>query len=179
MRLYTISCTEYYEDYGIVENEDDISEEFEDITPIMDKGENIEIERLGKGKKPDIAYCWTTSDIVVLQSAYEKIANIFSAEDVELLQVKYKNQKCYVPHITKAYEIPYYVDDRKGALYDIIYKKEDIVNAKLSEKYFFRLRYENNVLSEVYYTEKFINLLKQYELKGIEFDVAWDSEQVD
>lgn len=179
MRLYAISCTEYYEDYGIVENEDDISEELEDINPIMDKCANIEIKRYGKGKKPDIAYCWTTSDIVLLQSAYEKIADIFCAEDVELLQAKYKDQKCYIPHITKAYEIPYYEFAREGSPYDTEYKEEDIINAKLNEKYFFRLRYNYNVLSQVYYTEKFVDLLKQHELKGIEFEVVWDSEQTE
>ncbi len=176
MRLYTVSCLEEYEDYDIVQIDDELLEEYEGINRIEGKWKNIEIEKASKGKKADIAFCWDFSDIIILQEAYEKIADIFCSDDVELLPVTYKNKKCFIPHIIKAYKIPYYIDKGDDAASYFRYEVEDIVKAGLNDKYFFKLKYDNDVISDVYYTEQFIELLNRHKLKGVEFEVAWESE---
>lgn len=35
------------------------------------------------------------------------------------------------------------------------------------------------VLSDLFFTEKFVNLVKELKLQGVEFEVEWDSEEDD
>jgi len=50
MGLYTVSCLEEYEDYDIVEIDDELLEEYEGINRIEGKWKNIEIEKASKGR---------------------------------------------------------------------------------------------------------------------------------
>lgn len=103
------------------------------------------------------------------------LQNQLELEDIELLPVKKGKDKYYILHGIKAYRM-FHENVKKGIKFYHKFDEKELNALEVENKLFFRGLFNNGVLSQLFYTEKFVELVTSYDLQGVDFEVAWDSE---
>ena len=174
MKLYKIKSKEYFESFSI--KEFDQTEEFKGINELENNWDEKKLKVVTKGKTADIMFCWSPMKHMILsEHGLSVLKEYLDFNDIELLTVKYSRKKYYIIHGIKAYDLECNCVEKGRKILDI-FNKTELVEKKMEQKCMFRVEFSYGVLSEMFYTEKFIQLLSELNLEGVDFEVAWDSE---
>lgn len=178
MKLYEITCSEYFEAYNILDSNYKLNRKFDGIEKMSDEWGVKTLQKIHKGKKADIAYNWSFNGSLILKEhAYEILKNIFLDDEVEMLPVAYENERCYIPHcITAVSNMNIEIQKRKDESHYYYFSENELKNNRLYNKYFFKAELNHGVVTNMLFTERFINLVSEHNLKGIEFDEAGGTE---
>lgn len=181
MKFYIPTYTEDYESYMILKPEWDygMSLKYRGIERLADNWGVKELYTDEKNRKPDIAYFSSVSfNMLIGEKAYECLKDILDLEDIELLPTKYKEEKYFLLHGIKSYDIHYdliSILDKK--IEKTIFKKQEIVKKGLDKKGMFKMQYRGGKPSNMLlFTEKFLDMIEKYDLKGCEFIVEAETE---
>ena len=181
MKFYRVTHTEDYESYIILKPEWDyaMSLKYEGIERLADNWGVKELYTDEKNRKPDIAYFSGVSfNMLIGEKAYECLKDILDLEDIELLPTKYKEEKYFLLHGIKSYDIHYDlipILDKESK--NPVFKKQEIVKRGLDKKGMFKMQYRNGEPSPMLlFTEKFLDMIEKYDLKGCEFIVEAETE---
>ena len=181
MKLYTITYKEGYESFYLKEEDDEIMEKYEGIQSIQEEWGVRKIDLEDKERESDLAYFWTSSSsLLISEKAKTLLKEFLNPEEVELLPVSYKERKFYLVHGIKSYDVDCkYVELPKEwcCLDKTEYNKKQLMEKGLDKKGMFRIEYTKGEVSSFVFTEKFIDAIKKYDLKGIDFELEWDSEK--
>lgn len=174
MKLYKLTNKEYCLSFSIKDFKQ--MKEFKDVAELSDVWTEQKLKVISKGKEGDLFFSFNPMNhLIISEQAYGKLKNCLNFEDVELLQVKYGKKIYYIIHGIKAYDLKCELVERGRFFYDVFDEKE-LLDKKMEQKYMFRVQFEHGVISEMFYTEKFLELIKELDLQGVEFEVEWDSE---
>ena len=182
MKFYRVTYTEDYESYIILKPEWDyaMSLKYRGIERLADNWGVKELYTDEKNRKPDIAYFSGVSfNMLIGEKAYECLKDILDLEDIELLSTKYKEEKYFLLHGIKAYDINYEVIPILNLNKKIerkFFKKQEIIKKGLDKKGMFKLQYKSGNVSNIIFTEKFLDMIEKYDLKGCEFIVDSETE---
>ena len=172
MKFYYVTYTSDYESYLLDEDWDlEIFESIDRLEP--DWGEK-ELYNGEKNRKPDIAYFSDCpGNMLISEKAYDCLKDILDLEDIELLRTKYKETKYLLIHGIKAYDVNYeLISVPNEKLQRIVFSRQGVVKHGLNHKSMFRTKFKNGEPGELLVTEKFIDTVYKFHLKGCEFKFA-------
>lgn len=177
MKVYEVSCSDYYESYNILDSNYDLICDFKSTKRMKEEWGVKKLVKNHEGKKADIAYNWSFPGSMILnEHAYNSLKDVF-VKDTEFLPVVCNNELLYIPHIVSAIEnIQVETVKVKFNFYDV-YREDDVIREGLNDKYYFRVDLGNNVFTNMLFTQKFIDLIQEYGLKGIKFDEVGGTKQ--
>lgn len=178
MKLYKVIEKEGYETFGLLNRDWKIMKKYEGIEKITDDWGIRELRLDEKNNESDIAYFTNMPySILISNKAYENLSSILDLNDIELLPTKYKEQKYFLLHGIKAYDVNYELIEISSTECKIRFSEEELIEKGLNEKGLFRIRYKGGAVSDILFTDKFIEIINEYNLKGCEFRVEWDSRE--
>ncbi len=176
--IYDITCLDHYESFNVVGSDFELVSQYERIERLKEEWGIKELKRSYRGKKADIAYNWSFLSMILSQKAYDMLKDIFLEEEVEMLPVVCDGETYYIPHGIKAESNLQIVIQKRGNKPHYKYFNEEELNKiEVDKKYFFRVAGINGKASIMFFTQKFINLVRECGLKGIEFDEVGETEQ--
>lgn len=178
MKLYDITCLDCYESFNVVGSDFKLISKYEGIESLKEEWGIKELKRSYRGKKADIAYNWSFLSMILTQKAYDMLKDIFLEDEVEMLPVVCEGETYYIPHGIKAepyVKIEY--QKRKNIPHYKYFCEEDLRKVNVDKKYFFRVERVNGEATDMFFTQKFIDIVKEYGLKGIEFEEVGGTEQ--
>lgn len=175
MKVYNLAINDLYETLAIKDfGKDNIK--FLGLEKLTDEWEDKTLKVSQKGKKSDIGFCINPmQNLLITKKAREILETHLENEDIELLPLNKGKDKYYILHGIKVYEMSHeYI--KKGTKFYHQFDEKELIDLGIGDKLFFRGLFTNNVLSQLFYTEKFVELVKLYDLQGVDFEVVWDSE---
>lgn len=174
MKLYELTNKEYCLAFSIKDFKQ--MDEFKDVEKLAGIWTEQKLKVISKGKEGDLFFSFNPMNhLIISEQAYGNLKSCLSFEDVEFLQVKYGKKIYYIIHGIKAYDLKCELVERGKFFYDV-FDVTDMIDKKMDQKYMFRVQFEHGVISGMFYTEKFMELVKELDLQGVDFEVAWDSE---
>lgn len=185
MKLYSMDYREGYESFYLKEDISEISEQYSGIQPIEKEWGTREVYLSEKLRESDIS-CFYSFPINMLVSEKGKklLKEFLEQEDIELLPVYYKDRKFYIVHVIKAYEIKYEIVNTPEEWKEIIredkveYSEKDLMKNQIDKKGIFRIYTKSgNISSQILVTDRLVETIKKYDLKGIDFRLEWNSEK--
>lgn len=130
-----------------------------------------EVEIITKGKKSDCPFFWVSSQLVVVsENAKDELYDVWEADNIELLPMKYNNDIYYMVHIMQIENISYKVDDE----YRKIFNKDECEEHKVMDRFLFRAYDESFEDIRIFATDKFIERIQNSNLKGFAFEKIWE-----
>lgn len=179
MKLYKTNTKEYYEFFTILNMDyDDVCLIEETVDPLLQnwKVPELTIANSGRCKKADVTSCLSTL-LAIGQKTYDEIKDIFISEDVEVLPAKHKDDMYYIPRGLKAYEVDFDMKCMEDYSVKYYFNNEKLKEHGIEDKYFFRAETEGKmIVTETYFTQKFVDLLLEKKAKGFAFELIWDSD---
>lgn len=176
MKLYSLELSDDFTSYTIKDNDRrlDICEDRIDI--LSDKWKEKRLTVIDRRKDGDLAFCFNPMNhLLISQSAADLLNDYLDFEEVELLPVKKGKEKFYILHGIKAHKLTVEIV-KKGIQFHHIFQEEELKECGIDEMLFIKAEMGYGVLSDLFFTEKFVNLVKELNLQGVEFEVEWDSE---
>ena len=179
MKIYINNFKEGYQNIGIKNEEvDDCLDELANDYRIMERWPHVELEICDKGKKNDFPYFWNNGRILVIsERAKNTLVDFFKNESFELLPMFLNDECYYIVHIINVEQTKNHFKENKNhdiqQIFDIEYLKKN----NIYDKGIFRVYLtEDEADEEVFITEKFIEMVKNTDLKGASYELIWDSE---
>ena len=177
MKLYSVTITEWFESYHIDDDPAYLISRFISNDSLLEEWGGKELKLQFRGKKRPLAFCFTISGLLLTQKGKKMLGDVFSDEDTELIPLVFGTKEFFLVHCTKsvkldAFELESWTIGKP--LYHM--NLEEIESHNLQERYYFKVELNNGRLSDLLFTEKFINLVKEREIQGVEFEELWDSE---
>lgn len=176
MKVYSLELKDGYETLSVKDLTDEEHDLFESIEKLENNWDEKALKVIGKGKKGDMAFCFLPMDnLIINEKVYELLHKELEVQDIELLPLKKGKDKYFILHGIKAYRM-FHERVKKGIKFYHKFNEQELIELGINEKLFFRGMFNNNVLSQLFYTENFVELVNSYGLQGIDFEVMWDSE---
>lgn len=178
MKLYSLELSDNFTSYTIKNN--DRSDCCEETTNVLsDKWKEKKLTVIDRRKDGDLAFCFNPMNhLLISQRAADLLNDYLDFEEVELLPVKKGRDRFYILHGIKAHKLTGEIV-KKGIQFHHIFKEEELKECGIDERLFIKAEMGYGVLSDLFFTEKFVNLIKELKLQGVEFEVEWDSEEDD
>lgn len=174
MKLYKIKSKEYYESFSIKDYEK--VEEFKGVEKLSNNWSERKLKVITKGSEADLIFCWNPmKHMMVSEQTLNVLNEYFDSDDIELLPVSYRKKTYYIIHGIKAYDLECTCVERGRKILDI-FNEMELIEKGMEQKCMFRVQFSYGVLSEMFYTEKFMKLISEHDLQGVDFEVVWDSE---
>ena len=180
MKIYNTTCVEGYESFND-KNDcfDDWADELRKNYSIKEKWPKIELDLTHKGKKSDMPFFWETMGALVISQRLKKEFDKFlDSPSIELLPMYFENETYYLIHIINVDDLTYkYIKDSRGN-FKLIFNEKELIEKKIIDKGLFRIFINDEEPDDsVYITEKFVDKVRELGLKGVKFEVIWDSEE--
>lgn len=137
---------------------------------IASEWKKIELEIVTKGKKTDSPYFWAGDQLaIVSEKAKNELKDVWESDNVELLPLACGDATYYLLHIMQTENISYDISEE----YELILDKNELQKRNITDKYLFRLYYGKYEDGSIFVTEKFIDRVKNTDLKGFGFKEIW------
>ena len=175
MKLYAIDVNEDYNSYSTEAYDD--CDECDEIEKLADDWQEKKLRIINKGKEADLAFCWEPMNHLLLsQRAVEILSPFMKTEELELLPVRYGKKKYYIMHGIKADRLTCDIV-KKGTVMRYVFEQKELEKCEIEDRMDMKAEMDHGVLSDLFFTEKFIKLVKDNDLQGVNFAVEWDSEE--
>lgn len=173
MKLFNVVESEGYETFGLLKEDWDIISKYEGVETILEDWGERELRKDEESKKSDIAYFTDMPySLLINEKAYKCLTGIIGTNEIELLPTKYKEQRYYLLHCIKAYDVKYEFKQDSNENYRMVFDRQDLIKKGLAEKGLFKIRYKGGAISDIFFTEQFIEIVNKFNLKGCEFRIA-------
>lgn len=97
-------------------------------------------------------------------------------DEVELLPVNKGKSRYYILHEIKAYKLTGEIV-KKDIKFRYVFNEKELTDCGIEKKLFIKTEMNHGVLSDLFYTERFVELVEKLNLQGVNFEVEWDSEE--
>lgn len=179
MKIYIPTIKNYYEFFNIKDLDYELmSQIYKTLVPLKESWKIKELKTAngGRCKKADVACC-SSSLVAIGQKIYDEIQEIFMNDEVEILPAKHNDDMYYIPRGLKAYEVGYDMKSMEDHTMKYFFDINKLIEQGIDEKYCFRAATKGKmIVTQTFFTQKFVDLLKEKKVKGIDFDLLWDSE---
>ena len=174
MKIYRIGLNENFTTYSIKGYAD--YEECEDVDKLLENWKEKKLTELSKRKEGDLGYCFLPMGHMILsETAVEKIKPYINCDEIEFLPLKKGKKTFYILHGIKADKLTCDIV-QKGIEMHYVFNENELKACGIESRLVIKAEMNFGVLSDLFFTEKFVDILKQLELKGVDFEVEWDSE---
>lgn len=174
MKLYRIKVNDNFTSYSMKGYDE--HEECKEIKQLADKWETKKMTETYKRKDADLAFCWLPMNhLLISQDAVEKIKTQLNFEEIELLPAKKGKKLFYLFHGIKADKLTCDIV-QKGIKMRYVFDENELKACGIDNRFVIKAEMNHGVLSQLLYTEKFVSLINELGLQGVDFDLEWDSE---
>ncbi len=174
MKLYRLKTSENYTSYSIKGYSK--ARECDKVEKLMSAWEEKKLSVINRKKEGELAFCWLPMNHLLLsEEAIEKLNPYINSEEIELLPVKKGKKTYYIAHGVKADKLTCDIV-KKGIVMRYVFVEEELRLCEIEERLVIKAEMNYGVLSDLFFTERFVELIKENNLQGVEFEVEWDSE---
>ena len=175
MKLYSLDVSDNFTSYSTKNYEE--SDECDEIYPLSDKWKEKKLTVIERRKDADLAFCFDPMDHLLLsQRAVDLLRDFIDFEEVELLPVKKGKERYYILHVIRAHKLTCDIV-KKDIHMRYVFQEKELIECGIEEKLVIKAEMNYGVLSDLFFTEKFVELVKELNLQGVEFEVEWNSEE--
>ncbi len=137
---------------------------------VKDEWKIPELEIVTKGKKTDCPFFWGgTCLAMVSENAKNELKDVWEKDNIELLPLSCGNTIYYLLHIMQTEDTSYDISED----YELVFNKDECEKINILNKYLFRVYSGKYKSSSIFVTEKFIERVKNTNLKGFGFKEIW------
>lgn len=130
-----------------------------------------EVDIITKGKKTDCPFFWVSTQLVVVsEKAKNELQDVWEADNIELLPMICEDTIYYMIHIMQIENVSY----DYGNHYSIVFDKKECEKHKIMDKFLFRAYNGTYKDKSIFANEKFIERIKNSDLKGFSFKKLWE-----
>lgn len=129
-----------------------------------------EVDIITKGKNSDCPMLWVSTNLVVVsEKAKKELIDIWEKDNIELLPLSCGNTIYYLLHIMQTEDTSYDISED----YELVFNKDECEKINILNKYLFRVYSGKYSSTSIFATEKFIERVKNTDLKGFGFKEIW------
>lgn len=173
MKLYRMNVNDNFTSYSMKGYMG--YEECDEVKPLRDKWEIKKLTELSKRKDADLAFCWIPmSHLLMSEDLVGRIKEQINFEEIELLPAKKGKKIFYLVHGIKADKLTCRL--LKGIEMRYVFDENELRACGIDNRFVIKAEMNHGVLSPLFYTDKFVSLINQLGVQGVNFDLVWDSE---
>lgn len=137
---------------------------------VINEWKIVETEIVTKGKKTDSPYFWAGNQLAIIsERAKNELMDVWDEDNIELLPVVCGDTNYYLIHIMQTENISYDISEK----YELIVDNIEYQKRNIADRYLFRMYYGKYEDSSIFVNEKFIERIKNSNLKGFGFKEIW------
>lgn len=137
---------------------------------IANKWNAPEVDIITKGKKSDCPIFWEGNNLIVVsEKAKNELSDVWEEDNIELLPLICGDTIYYLLHIMQTENTSYDISED----YELVFNKDECEKMNILNKYLFRVYFGKYASPSIFGTEKFIERVKNSDLKGFRFNEIW------
>ncbi len=173
MKLYRIRVNDNFTSYSMKGYDE--HEECKEVKQLADKWETKKMTETYKKKDADLAFCWLPmSHLLMSEDSVERIKEQINFDEIELLPAKKGKKLFYLVHGIKADKLT--CNLQKGIEMHYVFNEDELSACGIDNRLVIKAEMNHGVLSPLFYTEKFVSLINELGMQGVNFELVWDSE---